>query len=203
MAFVVFLQLILPPCPTKIFGPSSFFLSFLSSPFLLFFHFLLSFIFFIFFFFPHHQTRPVPSDIEIASAQTPKPVTELAREIGLKPSELDLYGAHKVCGKQKKKPKRRRRRSQREEAKEKKPKRRSQREEAKKKPRRSQDEAKKKPRRSQEEAKKKPRRSQEEAKKKPRRSQEAKKKPVFFFSFLSFFHSSSSVFFGVFFFRPR
>lgn len=31
---------------------------------------------------------PVPSDIEIARSQTPKPVSELAKEIGLLPKEV-------------------------------------------------------------------------------------------------------------------
>ncbi|KAK1232203.1 tetrahydrofolate synthase [Marasmius sp. AFHP31] len=38
----------------------------------------------------------VPSDIEIAMAQTPKPITELAHEIGLSPDELDSYGKYKA-----------------------------------------------------------------------------------------------------------
>ncbi|KAF8447962.1 formate--tetrahydrofolate ligase-domain-containing protein [Boletus edulis BED1] len=38
----------------------------------------------------------VPSDIEIAMAQTPKPITELAREIGLLPDELESYGKYKA-----------------------------------------------------------------------------------------------------------
>ncbi|KAF8559578.1 FTHFS-domain-containing protein [Imleria badia] len=38
----------------------------------------------------------VPSDIEIAMAHTPKPVTELAREIGLLPDELESYGKYKA-----------------------------------------------------------------------------------------------------------
>ncbi|KAF8136357.1 P-loop containing nucleoside triphosphate hydrolase protein [Boletus edulis] len=38
----------------------------------------------------------VPSDIEIAMAQTPKPITELAREIGLLPEELESYGKYKA-----------------------------------------------------------------------------------------------------------
>lgn len=38
----------------------------------------------------------VPSDIEIAMAQTPKPVTELAKEIGLLPDELESYGKYKA-----------------------------------------------------------------------------------------------------------
>ncbi|GBE82083.1 C-1-tetrahydrofolate synthase [Sparassis latifolia] len=38
----------------------------------------------------------VPSDIEIAMAQTPKPVVHLAREIGLVPDELESYGKYKA-----------------------------------------------------------------------------------------------------------
>lgn len=38
----------------------------------------------------------VPSDIDIAMAQTPKPVTQLAHEIGILPSELENYGAYKA-----------------------------------------------------------------------------------------------------------
>ncbi|KAI0928913.1 hypothetical protein AcW1_006014 [Taiwanofungus camphoratus] len=38
----------------------------------------------------------VPSDIEIAMAQTPKPVTQLAHEIGLLPDELESYGKYKA-----------------------------------------------------------------------------------------------------------
>ncbi|KAI0062253.1 FTHFS-domain-containing protein [Artomyces pyxidatus] len=38
----------------------------------------------------------VPSDIEIAMAQTPKPVTQLAEEIGLLPDELESYGKYKA-----------------------------------------------------------------------------------------------------------
>lgn len=36
------------------------------------------------------------SDIEIAMAQTPKPVAELAAEIGIHPDELELYGKYKA-----------------------------------------------------------------------------------------------------------
>jgi len=39
---------------------------------------------------------PVPSDIEIAQAQTPKPVVQLAAEIGIRENELDSYGAYKA-----------------------------------------------------------------------------------------------------------
>lgn len=38
----------------------------------------------------------VPSDIEIAMAQTPKPITQLAEEIGLLPDELESYGKYKA-----------------------------------------------------------------------------------------------------------
>lgn len=36
------------------------------------------------------------SDIEIAVAQTPKPITELALEIGILPDELESYGKYKA-----------------------------------------------------------------------------------------------------------
>ena len=38
----------------------------------------------------------VPSDIEIAMAQTPKPVAQLASELGLLPDELESYGKYKA-----------------------------------------------------------------------------------------------------------
>ncbi|PBK78156.1 FTHFS-domain-containing protein [Armillaria solidipes] len=38
----------------------------------------------------------VPSDIEIAMAQTPKPVAELAKELGLLPDEVESYGKYKA-----------------------------------------------------------------------------------------------------------
>ncbi|KAF5365714.1 hypothetical protein D9758_003341 [Tetrapyrgos nigripes] len=38
----------------------------------------------------------VPSDIEISMAQTPKPITQLAHEIGLLPAELESYGKYKA-----------------------------------------------------------------------------------------------------------
>ncbi|EIN07373.1 FTHFS-domain-containing protein [Punctularia strigosozonata HHB-11173 SS5] len=38
----------------------------------------------------------VPSDIEIAMAQTPKPITDVAREIGVLQSELEPYGSVKA-----------------------------------------------------------------------------------------------------------
>ncbi|TPX30364.1 hypothetical protein SmJEL517_g06054 [Synchytrium microbalum] len=39
---------------------------------------------------------PVPSDIEIASAQTPKPIKRVAEELGLFESEYELYGQSKA-----------------------------------------------------------------------------------------------------------
>ncbi|XP_058235576.1 monofunctional C1-tetrahydrofolate synthase, mitochondrial isoform X1 [Hemibagrus wyckioides] len=39
---------------------------------------------------------PVPSDIEISRAQTPKPIVQLAQEIGLLPEELEAYGRSKA-----------------------------------------------------------------------------------------------------------
>lgn len=36
------------------------------------------------------------SDIEIAKAQTPKDISLLAEEIGLRPSEVELYGQKKA-----------------------------------------------------------------------------------------------------------
>ena len=38
----------------------------------------------------------VPSDIDIAMAQTPKPIVELAEELGILPSELESYGQYKA-----------------------------------------------------------------------------------------------------------
>eukprot|EP00158_Paraphelidium_tribonemae_P008757 Partr_v1_DN28675_c1_g1_i10_m49755 putative Methylenetetrahydrofolate dehydrogenase (NADP dependent) len=40
--------------------------------------------------------RPVPSDIEIAHAQTPKKISQLAREIGLLRGEFSLFGDYKA-----------------------------------------------------------------------------------------------------------
>lgn len=40
--------------------------------------------------------RPVPSDLDIARSQTPKPVSVLSSEIGVLPSELNLYGENKA-----------------------------------------------------------------------------------------------------------
>ncbi|XP_068610252.1 monofunctional C1-tetrahydrofolate synthase, mitochondrial [Brachionichthys hirsutus] len=39
---------------------------------------------------------PVPNDIEISRGQTPKPVQQLAQEIGLLPEELEAYGRSKA-----------------------------------------------------------------------------------------------------------
>ncbi|XP_041950503.1 monofunctional C1-tetrahydrofolate synthase, mitochondrial [Alosa sapidissima] len=39
---------------------------------------------------------PVPSDLSISRAQTPKPIGQLAQEIGLLPEELELYGRSKA-----------------------------------------------------------------------------------------------------------
>jgi formyltetrahydrofolate synthetase len=36
------------------------------------------------------------SDIEIAQAQIPKPVADLAAELGLRPDELESYGKYKA-----------------------------------------------------------------------------------------------------------
>jgi formyltetrahydrofolate synthetase len=38
----------------------------------------------------------VPSDIEIAQRARPRPITEVAAEIGLGPDDLDLYGKYKA-----------------------------------------------------------------------------------------------------------
>jgi formyltetrahydrofolate synthetase len=40
--------------------------------------------------------RPVPSDIEIAQAVKPKPITQIAEEVGIRPSELELHGRNKA-----------------------------------------------------------------------------------------------------------
>ncbi|MEM7330896.1 MAG: formate--tetrahydrofolate ligase [Chloroflexota bacterium] len=40
--------------------------------------------------------NPVPSDIEIAQAATPLPITQIAEEAGLEPSELEPYGDTKA-----------------------------------------------------------------------------------------------------------
>ena len=38
----------------------------------------------------------VPSDIEIATAQHPKPVWDIAKEMGLQPDEVESYGKYKA-----------------------------------------------------------------------------------------------------------
>ncbi len=38
----------------------------------------------------------VPSDIEIAQAATPRPITDVAADLGLKPDDVDLYGKYKA-----------------------------------------------------------------------------------------------------------
>ena len=43
-----------------------------------------------------HLFYQVPSDIEVASAQTPKNIDLVAKEVGLLPSEVDLYGKKKA-----------------------------------------------------------------------------------------------------------
>merc|ERR1711970_1564544 len=45
---------------------------------------------------PLHPLDKVPSDIEVARAQTPKDIDFLASEVGLLPSEVDLYGKKKA-----------------------------------------------------------------------------------------------------------
>jgi formate--tetrahydrofolate ligase len=42
------------------------------------------------------MTKPVPSDIEIAQAAKPRPIGDVAAELGLVPDELDLYGKYKA-----------------------------------------------------------------------------------------------------------
>ena len=39
---------------------------------------------------------PIPSDIEIAQAAKLKPILQIADEVGLKPSELELFGPYKA-----------------------------------------------------------------------------------------------------------
>src|SRR6476660_8399732 len=39
---------------------------------------------------------PVPSDIEIAQRAKPRPIVDVAAEIGLGPDDLDLYGKYKA-----------------------------------------------------------------------------------------------------------
>ena len=38
----------------------------------------------------------VPTDIEIAQRAKPRPIVDVAREIGLSPDDLDLYGKYKA-----------------------------------------------------------------------------------------------------------
>ncbi|KIM65259.1 hypothetical protein SCLCIDRAFT_1212413 [Scleroderma citrinum Foug A] len=45
---------------------------------------------------PIHVLEKVPSDIDIAMAQTPKRITHLAQEIGLLPDEVESYGKYKA-----------------------------------------------------------------------------------------------------------
>ena len=40
--------------------------------------------------------RPVPSDIDIAQAATPLPISQIADEVGLLPAEIDLHGQNKA-----------------------------------------------------------------------------------------------------------
>ncbi|KAI8367468.1 formate--tetrahydrofolate ligase-domain-containing protein [Radiomyces spectabilis] len=45
---------------------------------------------------PLHLKTPVPSDIDIARAQTPKMIDLLCKELGLMPTEYELYGTSKA-----------------------------------------------------------------------------------------------------------
>ncbi len=45
---------------------------------------------------PLHPKTPVPADIDIAQAATLKPIRQVAEEMGLKESELELYGDFKA-----------------------------------------------------------------------------------------------------------
>lgn len=45
---------------------------------------------------PLKLAKPVPSDISIARAQTPKDIAKLAEEIGLQSNEVNLYGPKKA-----------------------------------------------------------------------------------------------------------
>ncbi|MCJ1289103.1 tetrahydrofolate synthase [Xylographa carneopallida] len=44
---------------------------------------------------PIKLKSPVPSDIAISRAQQPKPITQIAEEVGISPYELEPYGAYK------------------------------------------------------------------------------------------------------------
>ena len=45
---------------------------------------------------PLHPKTPVPADIDIAQAATLKPIRQVAEEMGLDESELELYGDYKA-----------------------------------------------------------------------------------------------------------
>ena len=45
---------------------------------------------------PLDLKKPVPSDIAVSRAQHPKPITQIAREVGIMPHELEPYGASKA-----------------------------------------------------------------------------------------------------------
>jgi hypothetical protein len=48
---------------------------------------------------PHKLTdlrRPVPSDLDIAQAATPLPITQIAAEAGILPEELEMFGNTKA-----------------------------------------------------------------------------------------------------------
>jgi formate--tetrahydrofolate ligase len=38
----------------------------------------------------------VPSDIEIANSVTPRPIVDVARDLGLGPDDIEQYGRHKA-----------------------------------------------------------------------------------------------------------
>ena len=40
--------------------------------------------------------KPVPSDLDIAQAQIPRPIADVARELGIRDEELELYGPYKA-----------------------------------------------------------------------------------------------------------
>ncbi|GMM38582.1 trifunctional formate-tetrahydrofolate ligase/methenyltetrahydrofolate cyclohydrolase/methylenetetrahydrofolate dehydrogenase [Saccharomycopsis crataegensis] len=44
---------------------------------------------------PLHLIKPVPSDIDISRAQHPRNITNVARDLGIKESEFEQYGAYK------------------------------------------------------------------------------------------------------------
>jgi methylenetetrahydrofolate dehydrogenase (NADP+)/methenyltetrahydrofolate cyclohydrolase/formyltetrahydrofolate synthetase len=43
-----------------------------------------------------HFQSPVPSDIEICHGVKPRPVTQIAQQIGLQYDEIELHGTHKA-----------------------------------------------------------------------------------------------------------